>query len=398
MPLSGRARGINPSPTMAITALANRMKAEGIDVIGFGAGEPDFDTPDHVKAAAIEAIQAGFSKYTAAAGIIELREAVTVKLKRDNGLDYAPDAVVITSGSKQALYNLAMILFDKGDEVVVPSPYWVSYPEQIRLAEATPVFAPTSEARGFSLTRKDVERVLSSRTKALIVNSPSNPTGAVIRSDQLQRIAALAVERNFFLISDEAYDALTYDGIPHVSIASMGEEVKARTIVVGSASKTYAMTGWRLGYAAGPKEIIKVMADLQSQSTSNTTSITQKAAIAALVGPQECVATMRNEFDRRRRVMVDRLRAMPGITCEMPRGAFYAFPNISHYNGRRTPAGKQIQGSSDFIGFLLEAARIAAIPGVDFGSDRHIRLSYALSMPLLEEGMARMAAALKTIP
>ncbi|MFQ5840571.1 MAG: pyridoxal phosphate-dependent aminotransferase, partial [Candidatus Methylomirabilales bacterium] len=396
--LSGRARGINPSPTMAITALANRMKAEGIDVIGFGAGEPDFDTPDHVKAAAIEAIQAGFSKYTAAAGIIELREAVTVKLKRDNGLDYAPDAVVITSGSKQALYNLAMILFDKGDEVVVPSPYWVSYPEQIRLAEATPVFAPTSEARGFSLTRKDVERVLSSRTKALIVNSPSNPTGAVIRSDQLQRIAALAVERNFFLISDEAYDALTYDGIPHVSIASMGEEVKARTIVVGSASKTYAMTGWRLGYAAGPKEIIKVMADLQSQSTSNTTSITQKAAIAALVGPQECVATMRNEFDRRRRVMVDRLRAMPGITCEMPRGAFYAFPNISHYNGRRTPAGKQIQGSSDFIGFLLEAARIAAIPGVDFGSDRHIRLSYALSMPLLEEGMARMAAALKTIP
>lgn len=395
MPLSRRVRSIRPSPTLAITAMAKKMRAEGINVISFAAGEPDFDTPEHIKEAGIQAVREGFSKYTAPAGIEELRDAIVTKLKRDNGLEYTREGVITCAGSKQALYNLAMVLFDKRDEVIIPAPYWVSYPEQVRLADATPVFVPTQEEEGFRLKRKDLERVLTRRTKAVILNSPCNPTGAVIEIDELQAIAELAVEKDFYLISDEAYETLTYDGVKHVSIASLGEEVKARTVVVGSASKTYAMTGWRLGYAAGPKEIIRSMIDLQSQSTSAPTSFSQKAAVEALLGSQEIVEAMRQEFDRRRRYLLERLLAIPGIRCIPPQGTFYAFPNVSAFYGKKIGRGRKINGSADLTGHLLQEARITVVPGADFGGDKHLRLSYCINVEQIQEGLERMARALE---
>ncbi|MEE9522124.1 MAG: pyridoxal phosphate-dependent aminotransferase [candidate division NC10 bacterium] len=397
MPLSRRVRSISPSSTLAITAMAKRMQAEGIDVISFAGGEPEFDTPEHVKAAGIRAVRDGFTKYTAPAGIEELRDAVVAKLKRDNGLEYTQDEVVTCSGSKQALYNLAMVFFDKRDEVIIPAPYWVSYPEQVRLADATPVFAPTREEEGFRLKRGDLERVLTRRTKAVILNSPCNPTGAVIEIDELKAIAELAVEKDFYLVSDEAYEALTYDGVKHVSIASLGEEVKARTFVVGSTSKTYAMTGWRLGYAAGPKEIIRAMIDLQSQSTSAPASPSQKAAVAALLGPRETVESMRREFEKRRRYLLERLHGIPGVRCVPPEGAFYAFPNVSAFYGKKVARGRKISGSTDLTAYLIQEARVTVVPGADFGSDKHVRISYCLGMEQIREGLERMAKAFEQL-
>jgi len=397
MPLSRRVRSISPSSTLAITAMAKRMQAEGIDVISFAGGEPEFDTPEHVKAAGIRAVRDGFTKYTAPAGIEELRDAVVAKLKRDNGLEYTQDEVVTCSGSKQALYNLAMVFFDKRDEVIIPAPYWVSYPEQVRLADATPVFAPTREEEGFRLKRGDLERVLTRRTKAVILNSPCNPTGAVIELDELKAIAELAVEKDFYLVSDEAYEALTYDGVKHVSIASLGEEVKARTFVVGSTSKTYAMTGWRLGYAAGPKEIIKAMIGLQSHSTSAPASPSQKAAVAALLGPRETVESMRREFEKRRRYLLERLHGIPGVRCVPPEGAFYAFPNVSAFYGKKVARGRKISGSTDLTAYLIQEARVTVVPGADFGSDKHVRISYCLGMEQIREGLERMAKAFEQL-
>ncbi|MEE9123756.1 MAG: pyridoxal phosphate-dependent aminotransferase [candidate division NC10 bacterium] len=397
MPLSRRVRSISPSSTLAITAMAKRMQAEGIDVISFAGGEPEFDTPEHVKAAGIRAVRDGFTKYTAPAGIEELRDAVVAKLKRDNGLEYTQDEVVTCSGSKQALYNLAMVFFDKRDEVIIPAPYWVSYPEQVRLADATPVFAPTREEEGFRLKRGDLERVLTRRTKAVILNSPCNPTGAVIELDELKAIAELAVEKDFYLVSDEAYEALTYDGVKHVSIASLGEEVKARTFVVGSTSKTYAMTGWRLGYAAGPKEIIKAMIDLQSHSTSAPASPSQKAAVAALLGPRETVESMRREFEKRRRYLLERLHGIPGVRCVPPEGAFYTFPNVSAFYGKKVARGRKISSSTDLTAYLIQEARVTVVPGADFGSDKHVRISYCLGMEQIREGLERMAKALEQL-
>lgn len=397
MPLSRRVRSISPSATLAITAMAKRMQAEGIDIISFAGGEPEFDTPDHVKEASIRALREGFTKYTAPAGIEELRDAVVAKLKRDNGLEYTRDEVIACSGSKQALYNLAMVLFDKRDEVIIPAPYWVSYPEQVRLADATPVFVPTPEDEGFRLKQRDLARVLTPRTKAVILNSPCNPTGAVMEVDELKAIAELAVEKDFYLISDEAYESLTYDGVKHVSIASLGDEVKARTFVVGSTSKTYAMTGWRLGYAAGPKEIIRAMIDLQSQSTSAPTSISQKAAVAALLGPQESAEAMRREFAVRRRYVLERLHGIAGIRCVPPEGTFYAFPNVSAFYGKKFARGRKISSSTDLTTYLIQEARVTVVPGADFGSDKHIRLSYCLSMEQTREGLERMASALEQL-
>lgn len=397
MPLSRRVRSISPSSTLAITAMAKRMQAEGIDVISFAGGEPEFDTPEHVKAAGIRAVRDGFTKYTAPAGIEELRDAVVAKLKRDNGLEYTQDEVVTCSGSKQALYNLAMVFFDKRDEVIIPAPYWVSYPEQVRLADATPVFAPTREEEGFRLKRGDLERVLTRRTKAVILNSPCNPTGAVIELDELKAIAELAVEKDFYLVSDEAYEALTYDGVKHVSIASLGEEVKARTFVVGSTSKTYAMTGWRLGYAAGPKEIIKAMIDLQSHSTSAPASPSQKAAVAALLGPRETVESMRREFEKRRRYLLERLHGIPGVRCVPPEGAFYTFPNVSAFYGKKVARGRKISSSTELTAYLIQEARVTVVPGADFGSDKHVRISYCLGMEQIRDGLERMAKALEQL-
>ena len=395
MSLSRRARSISPSSTLAIAAMAKQMQAEGIDVIDFAGGEPDFDTPEHARDTGAQAIREGFTRYTPPAGIEQLRDAVVVKLKRSNGLEYTRDEVITSAGSKQALYNLAMVLFDKRDEVIIPTPYWVSYPEQVRLADATPVFAPTREDEGFRLKRSDVDRVLTSRTKAVILNSPCNPTGAVIEIEELKAIAELAVEKDFYLVSDEAYETLTYDGVRHVSIASLGEEVKARTFVVGSVSKTYAMTGWRLGYAAGPREIIKAMIDLQSHSTSSCTSISQKAALAALLGPQESVETMRREFNRRRRLMLERIQRIPGVRCVPPQGTFYAFPNVSSFYGKKIARGRKISGSADLATYLLREARVSVVPGADFGSDKHIRLSYCLDIEQIGKGLERMATALE---
>jgi aspartate aminotransferase len=396
MNISARARKLVPSATLAIGAKARQMQADGIDVIGFAQGEPDFDTPDHIKEAAIQATRDGFTKYTATGGINELKDAVVAKLKRDNGLTYARNQVLISCGGKHSLYNVFQALLDPGDEVIIPAPYWVSFPEQVKLCDAKPVFVHTSEAQGFRLNRQVLEPAVNARTKLVVLNSPSNPTGAALSRTELEGIAALAVERGFAIVSDETYEALVYDGYRHVSIASLGDAIYARTIVVNSMSKAYSMTGWRLGYAAGPAEVIKAMDGLQGQMTSNPTSFAQRGAVAALVGSQEPTQRMREEFAKRRRYIVDRLSSMPGIRCHSPEGAFYVFPNVSALYGKQH-GNKAITNSTEFTTFLLDAARIAVVPGVEFGSDNHIRISYATSMANIEKGMNRMAEAIAAL-
>jgi len=393
--LAERARRLVPSPTLAITAKARALRARGIDVISFGAGEPDFDTPERIKAAAVRALREGQTKYTDAAGIAELRAAVCHKLRRDNGLEYEPGQVVISCGAKHALYNLSAVLFEAGDEVLIPSPYWVSYPEQVRLVDAMPVPVPTDEARGFALDAERLRAAVTPRTRAVILNSPNNPTGAVFAREALEAVAVLALERGLWVISDECYEALAYEGrVP--SAAALGPEARARTVVVNTCSKAYAMTGWRIGYAAGPAEIIRAMADFQSQCTSNPSSIAQWAAVEALTGPQDEVAKMVGEFDRRRRAIVEGLNRIPGVSCAMPQGAFYVFPEVSGLFGRRW-GDRALGGSADVAAFLLEEARVAVVPGLDFGSDRHIRLSYATGLEAIQEGLARMAAAVERL-
>ena len=326
MTVSQRVRNLVPSATVAIAATARRLRAQGIDVIGFGQGEPDFDTPEHIKEAAIQAIREGFTKYTASGGIDELKDAVATKLKRDNGLAYTREQILISCGGKHSIFNVFQALLEPEDEVIIPAPYWVSFPEQVKLCGGKPVFAHTHEREGFRVHRALVEPLLTPRTKILVLNSPCNPTGAALSLAELESLADLATEWGFWLLSDETYEALVYDEYRHVSIASLGDRVYAQTILVNSLSKAYAMTGWRVGYTAAPKEIIRAMDSLQSQETSNPTSIAQRAAVAALTGPQVTVQRMREEFDRRRRYIVDRLNAMPGVRCVKPQGAFYVFP------------------------------------------------------------------------
>ena len=393
--LADRLKTLAPSPTLAMQAKAKAMRAQGIDVISFGAGEPDFDTPRRIKDAAIRAIEQGQTKYTEVGGVPELRAAVCQKFKRDNGLDYAPDEVTVSCGAKHTLYNLFMALVNPGDEVLIPSPYWVSYPEQVRLLGGVPVPVVTPESTGFDLDPAELRRAVTPRTKMIVLDSPGNPTGAVFSRAALAEVAKLAVERDLWIVSDECYEALTYEG-RHVSIASLSAEVKARTIVVNTCSKAYAMTGWRIGYAAGPKPVIKAMTDVQSQVTSNPASVSQWAAVEALGGAQDEVAKMTSEFDRRRRVIIAALNAVPGVRCVMPKGAFYAFPNVSGLFGKRARGGT-LRGSADVCAFLLDEARIATVAGIDFGSDAHIRLSYATSLEMITTGLARMDAAVRTL-
>jgi len=393
--LADRLKTLAPSPTLAMQARAKAMRAQGIDVISFGAGEPDFDTPRRIKDAAIRAIEQGQTKYTEVGGVPELRAAVCHKFKRDNGLDYAPDEVTVSCGAKHTLYNLFMALVNPGDEVLIPSPYWVSYPEQVRLLGGVPVAVATPESTGFDLDPAELRRAVTPRTKMIVLDSPGNPTGAVFSPAALAEVAKLAVERDLWIVSDECYEALTYEG-RHVSIASLSAEVKARTIVVNTCSKAYAMTGWRIGYAAGPKPVIKAMTDVQSQVTSNPASVSQWAAVEALGGPQDEVARMTSEFDRRRRAIIAALNAVPGVHCVMPKGAFYAFPNVSGLFGKRAKGGV-LRGSADVCAFLLDEARIATVAGVDFGSDAHIRLSYATGRETIKTGLARMDAAVRTL-
>jgi len=396
MGLANRAVGIKPSPTLAVDARAKAMKAEGIDVVGFGAGEPDFDTPDNIKEAAIKAIRDGFTKYTPVPGTDELKDAIIAKLSSDNGIKYERPEIIVSTGAKHSLYNVAQALYGPGDEVLIPSPYWVSYPDQVILNDATPVLVKTKEEEGFILTAEAFEKAITPKTKALILNSPSNPTGLGYDRAALEAIAKIAVKNNIYVISDEIYEKIVYDGFKHVSIASLGDDIKALTITINGLSKSHAMTGWRLGYAAGPKDVIGAMTKIQSQSTSNPCSITQKAAVEALRGPQAFIGDMVAEFDKRRKYIVGRLNAIPGVFCPMPVGAFYAFPRVSSYYGKSFN-GKVIKGSADLATYLLEESKVAVVSGDAFGADEYIRLSYATSMVTIEKGLDRIEKALAAL-
>ncbi len=387
--LSKRAQSISPSPTLGITARAKAMKADGIDIIGFGAGEPDFDTPDHIKQEAIQALAEGFTKYTPTAGIPGLKQAVCDRFKIDVGLDYEPSQVIVSCGAKHSIYNIIQVLCEEGDEVIIPAPYWVSYPEQVRVAQATPVIMDTDEKSGFKISPESLSQSITSKTKLLILNSPSNPTGAVYTPGELEAIAKIVVEKGIWVISDEIYDKLLYDGLQYVSIASLGPEIKAKTLVVNGVSKAYAMTGWRIGYVAGDKDVIGAMSNLQDHSTSNPTSIAQKAALAALTGPQEMVQQMVVEFEKRRNFMVERLNQIQGFSCLLPPGAFYAFVNISGVLGKSFNE-KPVKGSMDLTELLLTEAKVAVLPGSPFGADSFLRLSYATSMENIVAGLDRI--------
>jgi aspartate aminotransferase len=394
--ISDRARRIAPSPTLAASAKAKQMQAEGIDVINFGAGEPDFDTPQHIKDAAIQSLLSGFTKYTPTSGTLELRKAICAKLERDNGLKYEPSNVIVSLGAKHSIYNAVLATVNPGEEVIIPSPYWVSYPEMVGLADAKPVYVHTDESTGFTMSIDDLKDAITPKTRMLILNSPSNPTGGVYDRTQLEQIAELAVEKGFYVLSDEIYEKIIYDGREHVSIASLGPEIKKLTITVNGFSKAYSMTGWRLGYAAAEKEIVSAMEAIQSHSASNMVSFTQPAAVAALEGDQSCVSEMVAEFDRRRRYIVDRLNSIEGISCPTPGGAFYVFPNVSGLYGRKYK-GTPLRGSADFEAFALEAAQIAVVAGHGFGADNYVRFSYATSMENIEKGMDRLERAIGSL-
>lgn len=384
---------INPSPTLAMDAKAKAMKAAGVDIVNFGVGEPDFDTPENIKEAAIRAMREGFTKYTPVGGIAPLKYAIIEKLKKDNNLDYEREEIIVSCGAKHSLYNIAQALFDAGDEVLIPAPYWVSYPDQVLLNDATPVFVKTYEHDLFKVQPEQIEAHITKKTKALILNSPSNPTGLAYDRKSIERIAESVLKHNLYVISDEIYEKLTYDGFEHVSIASIDPSIKEKTIVVNGLSKSYAMTGWRIGYAAGPKRIIQAMTNIQSQSTSNPTSIAQKAAVEALTGPQDFIRSMNAEFDRRRTSIVDALNAIPGIRCLKPSGAFYAFPNTRAFYGK-SANHRRISSSADLAFYLLEEAKVALVQGGAFGDDNHVRLSYAISMEEIKKGVERIRTAL----
>ena len=396
MKLAARAGRIVPSPTLSIAATAKAMVAQGIDVIDFASGEPDWDTPESIKAAAEAAIRAGFTKYTASSGIEELKRAIVEKLAVDQGLHYDTSQILVSCGAKHSLYNLAEALLEAGDEVIIPAPFWVSYQDQVLLNDATPVLLQTSEAEGYAVNQAALEACVTPRTKAIIVNSPSNPTGAIYDRTTLEGIANVALRHDLVIISDEIYEKILYDGARHCSIATLEPDVAARTVVVNGVSKAYAMTGWRIGYAAGPKELITAMANIQSQSTSNPSSISQKAAVAALRSGEVFTQRMVVEFDRRRRLMVERLNKMPGISCRMPAGAFYAFANVAGTFTRRHQQNP-ITSAEELARYLLNEARVAVVPGEPFGSSSHIRLSYATSLEAMTRGLDRMEAALRQL-
>lgn len=394
--LADRALNISPSPTLSIDAKAKQMMARGVDVVNFGVGEPDFDTPDHIKQAAIEAINRGMTKYTPVPGTDRLRAAVAKKLKEDNGLDYEPSQIVVSAGAKHSLYNAIQVLCREGDEVILPAPYWVSYLEQIKLAGGDPVVIQTRASNGFKLTAEELESVITRRTRLIILNSPGNPTGAVYTRDELAALGEILEKHKVIIISDEIYEKLIYDGLEHVSIASVSPALKEQTVVINGVSKSYAMTGWRIGYAAAPRAVAKAMSDLQSHSTSNPTSIAQAASVAAIEGPQEPLREMVKEFNKRRDYMLERVNSIPGLSCARPGGAFYLFPDMSSFIGHEYK-GIRIEGARDLAGPLLEEARVAVVPGIAFGDDSCFRLSYAASMERIIEGMNRIERLLSEI-
>ncbi len=387
MEISSRAAQLTPSLTLTIDSKAKAMKSEGLDVCGFGAGEPDFDTPEHIKAAAVAALEAGFTKYTPSSGIPELRQAISEKFANDNLLEYRPSQVIVSNGAKHACYNAILATCQPGDEVIIPAPYWVSYPDMVRLAGAEPVIVPTTERNAWKLTAENFENAMTPRTKMLIINSPCNPTGSVYTREELQAIAEVATEEDISILSDEIYEKLVYDDTKHVSIASLSKEAYDLTITVNGFSKSYAMTGWRLGYLGAPDAIAKAVDSIQSHSTSNPCSFAQKGAVAALKGDQQPLADMRDEFDMRRNYMFDRISKIPNITAVKPLGAFYVLVNISHLG----------LTSQNFADRLLSKANVAVIPGAAFGDDRTIRLSYATSIDVIKKGLDRFQDFCRTL-
>lgn len=390
MELSRKALCIKPSSTMAISSKATQLKAEGKDIVTFGVGEPDFDTPEHIRKAGIAAIESGKTRYTAAAGIPELRQAVCDKLKHDNDLEYEPAQVIISNGAKHSLMNVFMAILNDGDEVIIPAPYWLSYSEMVKIAGGEPVIIHTKKENQFMLTREELEQAYTKKTKAVVLTSPSNPTGMVTSYEDLKMIADFAVEKDIFVISDEIYEKLIYDeNKKHISIASLGKEIYERTIVINGVSKSYAMTGWRIGYAAAPLEVAKLMGSLQSHMASNPNTIAQMATLAALNGSQDCVAEMCVEFKKRRDYIFEREEAIPLIQALKPEGAFYLFVDVSKTYGKKHE-GVEINSAADFATVLLDKKFVAVIPCADFGMPDYIRLSYATSMELIKKGMDRL--------
>jgi aspartate aminotransferase len=387
MDISARAAQLSPSLTLSIDSKAKAMKAEGIDVCGFGAGEPDFDTPEHIKAAAIAALEAGFTKYTPSAGLPELRQAIAEKLEADNQISYRASQIVVSSGAKHSCYNAILATCQPGDEVLIPSPYWVSYPDMVRLAGAEPVIVQTTERNGWKMRASDFENAMTPRTKMVILNSPGNPTGAVYTREELEGIVEVAAEEDIYILSDEIYEKLVYDDAKHVSIASLSPEAYGLTITVNGFSKAYAMTGWRLGYLAAPEAVARAVDNIQSHSTSNPCSFAQKGAVAALKGDQQPLADMRDEFSMRRDYMFDRITKIPNITAVKPQGAFYILVNISQLG----------LSSQNFADRLLSKANVAVVPGAAFGDDRTVRLSYATSIDVIKKGLDRFQDFCRTL-
>src|SRR6195256_2298385 len=387
MEISERAAELTPSLTLSIDSKAKAMKAEGIDVCGFGAGEPDFDTPEHIKAAAIEALQAGFTKYTPSAGIPELRAAIAEKLTADNGLAYRPGQVIVSNGAKHSCYNAILATCQPGDEVIIPAPYWVSYPDMVRLVGAEPVIVPTMERNNWKMRAEDFENAMTPRTKMLIMNTPCNPTGSVYTREELEAIVEVASGEDIYILSDEIYEKLVYDDAKHVSVASLSQAAYDLTITINGFSKSYAMTGWRLGYMAAPEAVAKAVDNIQSHSTSNPCSFAQKGALAALKGDQQTLADMRDEFSMRRDYMFDRITKIPNITAVKPQGAFYILVNISQLG----------LSSQNFADRLLSKANVAVVPGAAFGDDRTVRLSYATSIDVIKKGLDRFQDFCRTL-
>jgi aspartate aminotransferase len=387
MKLAGRVSQVTPSITLAIAAKAKAMKAEGIDVCSFSTGEPDFDSPAHIKAAAQKALEEGKTKYGPASGEPKLREAIARKLKTDNGLDYKAENVIVTNGGKHSLFNLMLALIEAGDEVIIPAPYWLSYPDMVTLAGGVSVIVPTDASTGYKITPEQLRKSITPKTKLFILNSPSNPTGMVYTPEEIQAIAQIIVETDILVVSDEIYEKILYDGAKQVSIGSLGSDIFARTVISNGFAKAYSMTGWRIGYLAGPVDLIKATINIQSHSTSNVCTFAQYGAIAALEGSQDCVEEMRQAFAKRREVMFERLNAIPGLSSPKPDGAFYLFPDIS----------KTGLKSLDFCNALLEKEQVAVIPGIAFGADDNIRLSYATDLATIEKGMDRLEKFVKSV-
>jgi aspartate aminotransferase len=391
-------KSMGESQTIAISEKAKQLKKQGVDVISFATGEPDFDTPDNIKEKAIASIRAGHTKYTAVAGIDELKGAVCAKLKRDNHLDYTPDQVLVSCGAKHTMYNISQVLFDAGDEVIIFAPFWVTYPAQVQLCGASPVFVDTTKSSDMSISEDDLQKAVTDRTKAIILCSPSNPSGKVYSQKELEIVAHLAIEHDFIIIADEIYEKLVYDDFEFLSIAALGEDVKERTITVNGVAKAFAMTGWRIGYAAGPREIIDAMRKIQGQATSNPNSIAQHASVEALSASSASVEHMRKEYQKRRDVMVEGVNAIEGFSCRNPEGAFYTFPRVSSLYSRAA-GDRIINNSVDLCSYLLDEAHVALVPGAAFGCDEYVRLSFATDMETIKRGLERIKQAVeKLIP